>query len=207
MPHAITDAAVADAAITDAAADLAAPAASASVLAGSTELRSAEELRDILGTPHPIVIDKVHDRLTEQDRALLARSPFCALSTADADGNCDVSPRGDAPGFTQILDAGTIALPDRPGNRRGDSLHNILANPHVGLLYLIPGAREVFRINGRARILTDAPFFDAMTVKGKRPALAVVVEIDEIYLHCPQSLNRSGIWAPETWESAAHPTG
>ncbi|WP_205571382.1 MSMEG_1061 family FMN-dependent PPOX-type flavoprotein [Streptomyces sp. YIM 130001] len=187
--------------------DAAAPAGPASVLAGTTELRSAEELRDILGTPHPIVIDKVHDRLTEQDRGLLARSSFCALSTADAEGNCDVSPRGDVPGFTQILDAGTLALPDRPGNRRGDSLHNILVNPHVGLLYLIPGAREVIRVNGRARILTDAPFFDAMTVKGKRPDIAVVVEIDEIYLHCPQSLHRSGIWAPETWETAAKPAG
>ncbi|MEV7403036.1 MSMEG_1061 family FMN-dependent PPOX-type flavoprotein [Streptomyces sp. NPDC091267] len=171
-------------------------------LAGAVPLRSADELRGILGTPHPIVIDKVHDRLTEDDLDLLARSPFCALSTSDAAGNCDVSPRGDGPGFTRVLDAGTLALPDRPGNRRCDSFHNILANPHVGLLYLIPGVMDVLRVNGRARILTDAPFFDSMTVKGRRPELAVVVEIDEIFRHCPAALRRSGVWEPETWETA-----
>ncbi|MEU8676072.1 MSMEG_1061 family FMN-dependent PPOX-type flavoprotein [Streptomyces sp. NPDC048560] len=172
-------------------------------LAGAVPLRSAEQLRTILGTPHPLVIDKVHDRLTDDDLDLLARAPFCAVSTSDADGNCDTSPRGGEPGFTLVLDAGTLALPEMPGNRRGDTFHNILSNPHVGLLYLIPGAQTVLRINGRARILTDAPFFDAMTVKGRRPDLALVVEIDEIYLHCPASLRRSGIWTPETWEQAA----
>ncbi|MEU9064276.1 MSMEG_1061 family FMN-dependent PPOX-type flavoprotein [Streptomyces sp. NPDC048430] len=172
-------------------------------LAGAVPLRSAEQLREILGTPWPLVIDKVHEELTEDDLDLLARAPFCAVSTSDADGNCDTSPRGGAPGFTRVLDARTLALPDLPGNRRGDSFHNILSNPHVGLLYLIPGVMTVLRINGRARILTDAPFFDGMTVKGRRPDLALVVEIDEIYLHCPASLKRSGMWAPETWEGAA----
>ncbi|WP_189216379.1 MULTISPECIES: MSMEG_1061 family FMN-dependent PPOX-type flavoprotein [Streptomyces] len=166
---------------------------------GFVELRSADELRELLGEPHPIVIDKVHPELTDDDRDMLARSPFCLLATSDRYGNCDVSPRGDAPGFTHVLDAGTLALPDRPGNRRGDSFHNILDNPHAGLLYLIPGGKEVLRINGRARILTDAPFFDDMTVAGRRPLLALLLEIDEIYLHCPQSLRRSGVWNPETW--------
>ncbi|CAM5254117.1 hypothetical protein SCYAM73S_07015 [Streptomyces cyaneofuscatus] len=139
----------------------------------------------------------------QDDLALLARSPFCAVSTSDAAGNCDVTPRGDGPGFTHVLDPGTLALPDRPGNRRADSFHNILSNPHVGLLYLIPGAMDVLRVNGRARILTDAPFFDAMTLKGQRPKLALVVEIDEIFRHCSNALRRSGVWAPETWEGAA----
>ncbi|MEV1044738.1 MSMEG_1061 family FMN-dependent PPOX-type flavoprotein [Streptomyces sp. NPDC049916] len=177
------------------------PAGLAGPLAGAVPLASADELREILGTPHPIVIDKVHDRLTEDDLALLARSPFCALSTSDASGRCDSTPRGDVPGFTHVLDDRTIALPDRPGNRRADSFHNILSNPRVGLLYLIPGAMDVLRVNGRARILTDAPFFDALTLKGQRPKLALVVEIDEIFRHCPASLKRSGLWAPETWES------
>ncbi|MEV0095914.1 MSMEG_1061 family FMN-dependent PPOX-type flavoprotein [Streptomyces sp. NPDC050738] len=168
--------------------------------AGCVPLQSAEQLRELLGTPHPIVIEKVHDRLTDMDRDILARAPFCALSTSDAYGNCDVSPRGDSPGFTHVLDAGTIALPERAGNHRGDSLHNMLSNPHVGLLYLIPGRPDVLRVNGRARILTDAPFFDAMTVKGKRPNFAVLVDIDEIYLHCPAPLRRSGIWEPASWE-------
>ncbi|MFD4577370.1 MSMEG_1061 family FMN-dependent PPOX-type flavoprotein [Streptomyces sp. NPDC058417] len=162
---------------------------------GWVELRSARDLRELMGEPMPLVIDKVHDRLTEDALDLLARSPFCLLATADADGNCDVSPRGDGPGFTHVLGPSTLALPDRPGNRRADSFHNILANPHAGLLYLIPGTRDVLRINGRARLLTDAPFFDAMTREdGRRPALALVVEIDEIFRHCPQSLNRSGLW-------------
>ncbi|MEU3661269.1 MSMEG_1061 family FMN-dependent PPOX-type flavoprotein [Streptomyces sp. NPDC032940] len=159
-----------------------------------TEVGSRAELRELLGEPWPVVIDKVHDRLTDDDRDLLARSPFCLVATSDADGNCDVSPRGDAPGFTHVLDAGTIALPDRPGNRRGDTFHNILGNPHAGLLYLIPGGKEVLRVNGRARTLTDAPFFDAMARDGQRPDLALLLEIDEVYLHCPASLNRAGLW-------------
>ncbi|MFJ4120838.1 MSMEG_1061 family FMN-dependent PPOX-type flavoprotein [[Kitasatospora] papulosa] len=177
-----------------------APSPAGDPLAGAVPLRDAEQLREILGTPWPLVIDKVHDELTEDDLDLLARAPFCAVSTSDADGNCDTSPRGGEPGFTRVLDSRTLVMPDLPGNRRGDSFHNILANPHVGLLYLIPGAMTVLRINGRARILTDAPLFDEMTVKGRRPDLALVVDIDEIYLHCPASLKRSGMWAPKTWE-------
>ncbi|MYU15156.1 pyridoxamine 5'-phosphate oxidase family protein [Streptomyces sp. SID8361] len=168
---------------------------------GWVELGSRTELRELLGEPWPVVIEKVHDRLTDKDRDILSRSPFCLLATSDADGNCDVSPRGDAAGFTHIIDSGTLALPDRPGNRRGDSFHNILDNPHAGLLYLIPGGKEVLRINGRARILTDAPFFDAMTRDDRRPALALVLEIDEIYLHCPQALRRSGVWDPTSWRT------
>ncbi|MFF5363664.1 MSMEG_1061 family FMN-dependent PPOX-type flavoprotein [Streptomyces scabiei] len=164
-------------------------------------MRSRGELRELLGEPWPVVIEKVHDRLTGQDRDILARSPFCLLATSGARGDCDVSPRGDAPGFTHVLTPGVIALPDRPGNRRGDSFHNILDNPHAGLLYLIPGGKQVLRINGRARILTDAPFFDAMALEGRRPALALVLEIDEIYLHCPQSLRRSALWDPASWRT------
>ncbi|WP_234317611.1 pyridoxamine 5'-phosphate oxidase family protein [Streptomyces rimosus] len=122
-------------------------------------------------------------------------------STSDAQGNCDVSPRGGLPGFTHVLDATTPALPDRPGNRRADTFHNVLENPHAGLLYLIPGSKDALRINGRARVLTDAPFFDAMTVRGQRPTLALLLDIDEIYLHCPASLRRSGVWEPETWSA------
>nr|WP_246620105.1 MSMEG_1061 family FMN-dependent PPOX-type flavoprotein [Streptomyces corallincola] len=169
---------------------------------GCVELRSPSALRELLGEPMPLVIDKVHDRLTHDDRAILARSPFCALATSDAYGNCDVSPRGDGPGFTHVLDDRTLALPDRPGNRRADSFHNVLANPHAGLLYLIPGDTKVLRVNGRARLLTDAPFFDAMEQHGRRPALALLLHIDEIYLHCPASLKRSGLWSPESWERA-----
>ncbi|MFD5746189.1 MSMEG_1061 family FMN-dependent PPOX-type flavoprotein [Streptomyces sp. NPDC127033] len=170
--------------------------------AGHRALRSADELRELLGTPHPIVIDKVHRQLGPEDLDLLARSPFCLLSTSDARGNCDASPRGDVPGFVQALDSRTLALPDRPGNRRADSFHNVLENPHVGLVHLVPGSKDVLRVNGRARILTDAPFFDGMALKGQRPLLALVVEIDEIFRHCPAALTRSGLWRPETWPGA-----
>ncbi|MFD8808708.1 MSMEG_1061 family FMN-dependent PPOX-type flavoprotein [Streptomyces sp. NPDC059597] len=166
---------------------------------GYVELGSKEELRTLLGEPFPLVIDKVHGQLDDQDRDILAHSPFCLLATSDSRGNCDVSPRGDGPGFTHVLGPSTLALPDRHGNRRADSLHNILENPHAGLLYLVPGGTDVLRVNGRARLLTDAPFFDAMTRDGRRPRLALVLDIDEIYLHCPQSLRRSGLWNPETW--------
>ncbi|WP_030663522.1 MSMEG_1061 family FMN-dependent PPOX-type flavoprotein [Streptomyces rimosus] len=144
-------------------------------------------------------LHKVRQRLTPDDLGLLGRSPFCLVSTSDAQGNCDVSPRGDLPGFTHVLDAATLALPVRPGNRRADTFHNVLENPHAGLLYLIPGSKGVLRINGRARVLTDAPFFDAMTVRGQRPTLALLLDIDEIFLHCPASLRRSGVWQPEAW--------
>ncbi|CAM5279809.1 Pyridoxamine 5'-phosphate oxidase family protein OS=Streptomyces tendae OX=1932 GN=GUR47_22640 PE=4 SV=1 [Streptomyces tendae] len=169
---------------------------------GWVELGSREELRELLGEPWPVVVDKVHDRLTDEDRDILARSPFCLLATCDAGGNCDVSPRGDTPGFTHVLDSRTLALPDRPGNRRGDSFHNILDNPHAGLLYLIPGGKQVLRVNGRARVLTEAPFFDAMTWDGRRPDLALLLEIDEIYLHCPMSLNRAGLWKLQSWQTS-----
>lgn len=175
--------------------------------AGCVALGSGAELDELLGVPHPVVIEKVHDTLREEDLDLLSRAPFCVLSTSDADGNCDASPRGDLPGFTHVLGPGTIALPDRPGNRRADSYRNILANPHVGLLYLIPGVRDVLRVNGRARILTDAPFFDAMALtsggKDRRPGLALLIEIDEIFRHCPQSLRRAGLWEPDSWAAPA----
>ncbi|NLU75329.1 pyridoxamine 5'-phosphate oxidase family protein [Streptomyces sp. HNM0575] len=161
---------------------------------GFTEVGSAAQLRELLGEPHPIVLDKVHRRLADADLDMLARSPFCLLATSDADGNCDASPRGGEPGFARALDPGTLVLPDLPGNRRGDSFHNILRNPRAGLVFLVPGSTDVLRVNGRARILRDAPFFDDMTSKGRRPRLALLIETDEIYRHCPQSLNRAGLW-------------
>nr|WP_265693496.1 MSMEG_1061 family FMN-dependent PPOX-type flavoprotein [Streptomyces griseolus] len=153
----------------------------------------------MLPSPHTVRSVPLVER---RARGRRRRRPRRGPAGSDADGNCDTSPRGGEPGFTRVLDARTLAMPDLPGNRRADSFQNILSNPHVGLLFLIPGVMTVLRINGRARILTDAPFFDAMAVKGRRPHLALVVEIDEIYLHCPASLKRSGLWAPDTWEGA-----
>jgi len=133
------------------------------------------------------------------DRRWLALSPFCLIATSASDGTCDVSPKGDPPGFTKVLDDCTIAIPDRPGNRRADGFKNILNNPHIGLIYLIPGRNETLRINGRARLVREAPFFDDMIVKGHRPHLAIVVDIEQIFFHCAKSFIRSALWKPDSW--------
>jgi uncharacterized protein len=161
---------------------------------------TADELRELLGVPTGPAVTKEHTTLNDQDRAWLAASPFCVISTAGADGTCDSSPKGDPPGFTLVLDDSTIAIPERPGNRRGDGYYNVLSNPHVGLLHLIPGRGETLRINGRARLVRDAPYFDRMVVKGHRPILALEVTIEQIFFHCPKSLLRSKMWKPESWE-------
>jgi PPOX class probable FMN-dependent enzyme len=169
------------------------------------EITGESELRELIGEPMPAALAKERTSLHELDRAWLAASPFCLLSTSAADGTCDVSPKGDPPGSTLVLDERTIALPERPGNRRVDSLRNILTNPHVGLLHLIPGRGDSLRINGRARLVRDAPFFDDMVVKGHRPVLAVVVEVEQVFSHCSKAFLRSQLWQPETWTPQSVP--
>ncbi|MFF0231241.1 pyridoxamine 5'-phosphate oxidase family protein [Micromonospora sp. NPDC005254] len=172
----------------------------------TVEITSHEELRELLGTPGVRAANKDRARLHERDRQWLAAAPFCLMATAGADGSCDVSPKGDPAGFTLVLDDTTIALPERPGNKRADGYRNILDNPHVGLLFLIPGRTDTLRINGRARLVRDAPWFDDMVVKGHRPVLAVVVEIEQIFYHCAKAFLRSALWQPETWQPDALPT-
>jgi len=174
--------------------------------AGLTEITSATELRELLGEPKPRAVTKERVRLHAVDREWLANSPFCLVATTGADGSCDVSPKGDPPGFTLVLDDTTIAIPERPGNRRADGFLNILANPHVGLIYFVPGRADTLRINGRARLVRDAPFFDRMVVKGHRPILALVVEIEQIFFHCPKAFLRSELWKPETWHPERLPS-
>ena len=173
---------------------------------GVTEVTSAEELRELLGQPTAQVAGKIRTRLHEHDRAWLAASPFCLMSTSAADGSCDTSPKGDPPGFTLVLDDRTIAIPERPGNRRADGFHNVLSNPHVGLLFLVPGRGDTLRVNGRASLIREAPFFDRMTVKGHRPQLALLVDIDEVFYHCSKAFLRSALWKPETWDPQAPPS-
>jgi PPOX class probable FMN-dependent enzyme len=160
---------------------------------------SHDELRRILGEPNARTVDKDRATLHPLDRQWLAASPLCLVATAGADGSCDVSPKGDPPGFTLVLDDRTIAIPERPGNRRADGFHNVLDNPHVGLIYLIPGRTDTLRINGRATIVRDADFFDRMVVRGHRPQLALVVEIEQVFHHCAKAFLRSAAWQPETW--------
>jgi len=168
-----------------------------------TEITCAAELRELLGTPATRAITKERTRLHARDVEWLAASPFCLVATCGADGSCDVSPKGDPPGFALVLDEQTIAIPERPGNRRADGFCNILQNPHIGLIFLVPGRKETLRINGRARLVRDAPFFADMIVKGHRPQLAVLVEIEQIFFHCMKAFMRARLWDPESWNPGA----
>jgi PPOX class probable FMN-dependent enzyme len=170
------------------------------------EITSEAELRDLLGEPGERTATKERTALHEQDRQWLAASPFCLIATAGADGTCDVSPKGDPPGFTLVIDDATVAIPDRPGNRRADGFRNVLTNPHIGLIYLIPGRGETLRINGRARLVREATFFDQMIVKGHRPNLALLVDIEQIFFHCSKAFLRSSMWKPETWNPDVMPS-
>jgi hypothetical protein len=163
------------------------------------EITTEAELRELLGEPARAAVTKERTALDEIDRQWLAASPFCMIATSAADGSCDVSPKGDPPGFTVVLDDRTIALPERAGNRRADGFHNILANPHVGLIYLLPGRNDTLRINGRARLVRDAGLLDRMVERGHRPLLALVVEIEQVFFHCAKAFLRAELWSPQTW--------
>ena len=164
------------------------------------EITSVEALAALVGEPLQRVRDKVRPALHDLDRQWLAASPFCLVATSDADGRCDVSPKGDPAGqLAYVLDDTTVAIAERPGNRRVDGYHNILANPHVGLIFFIPGRGDTLRVNGRARLVRAADFFDDMVVKGHRPIMALVVEIEEVFHHCAKAFLRSRLWEPETW--------
>ena len=171
----------------------------------TSTVTTVEQLESIVGTPLPAAADKVRHSLHELDREWLAASRLCFVATSDEQGNLDVSPKGDPSGFTHVMDDTTIVIPERPGNRRADGFHNLLANPHVGLVFLIPGRGDTLRVNGRATIVADAPYFDDMVVKGHRPILALEVAIDEVFYHCSKAFLRSEAWKPETWDAAAAP--
>lgn len=170
------------------------------------EITTEDELRELLGMPLPRVADKERTSLHELHRQWLAASPLCLVATSAADGSCDVSPKGDPPGFALVLDERTIALPERAGNRRADGFRNVLTNPHVGLVFLVPGRGDTLRVNGRARLVADAPFLDAMTVRGSRPLLAMVVDVEQVFFHCAKAFLRSHLWDPTTWDPTAAPS-
>lgn len=163
------------------------------------EITSAAELRELVGTPGERAVKKVRGTLHAHQRAWIAASPYFVIATSDAGGRCDVSPKGDPPGSVLVLDDSTLVIPDRPGNKRVDSFLNVLSNPNVGLLFFVPGRLDTLRINGRARLVREAPFFDDLVVQGHRPTLALVVEIEEAFFHCPKASKRSAVWQPETW--------
>ena len=156
-------------------------------------------LREMIGTPHELVIKKTVSVIDEYCKKFIAMSPLLFLATADAAGNCDVSPRGDQPGSVYVVNDYQLVIADRPGNKRVDSLFNIVANPHVGLIFLIPGLEEVLRINGRATIIKNKDILSNMSLKGKPPLLGIGVDVEECFIHCPRALKESNIWNPEEW--------
>ena len=161
---------------------------------------SAEEtLRATLGQPSDVVKAKVSHRLNELTRQFVERSPFLCLATSAADGTCDVSPRGDPAGFVKVLDERTLLLPDRPGNRLADSFRNVLENPQVALLFVIPGISDTFRVNGRASIVEDPELLAPCAVEGKVPKLGLRIEVDEAYTHCPKAFLRAQLWDPDRY--------
>ena len=164
-------------------------------------ITSHDELRAFYKTPEPTAgsIRKELKRLDGHCRAFIARSPFVLIGSSDGNGNADVTPKGDKPGFAAILDDNTIAIPDRPGNNRLDTLENIVVNPAVGLLFLIPGMNETLRVNGMAKITTDAPLRERLAVEGKPPLSVVVVTVKSAYMHCAKAFMRSELWKPESW--------
>ncbi|WP_141014489.1 MSMEG_1061 family FMN-dependent PPOX-type flavoprotein [Nocardioides sambongensis] len=165
-----------------------------------TEITDETTLVDLLGEPNERALAKERATLTDIDRAWLDASPFCLLATSGAAGG-DVSPKGDPAGsLVHVLDDSTIAIAERPGNRRADGYRNILENPQVGMIFLIPGRGDTLRINGRARLVSDAPFFDDLVVKGHRPQLAVLVRIETVFFHCSKAFLRSRLWDPATWD-------
>ena len=172
---------------------------------GWTEVTDDAALTALLGEPNERVRNKERTALHELDRVWLAASPFCLIATSAADGSCDVSPKGDPPGFVQVLDDTTIAIPERPGNRRADGYRNVLSNPHVGLIFLVPGRGDTLRINGRARLVSDAPFFDDLVVNDHRPLLALVVDVEQVFHHCGKAFLRSRLWDPASWDEGDLP--
>jgi PPOX class probable FMN-dependent enzyme len=154
-------------------------------------------LHRLYDAPTPRAAAKVLDRLDRHCRRFIALSPFLVLGTAAADGRADVSPRGDPPGFVGVLDDRTIVIPDRPGNNRIDSMSNIVANPNVAAIFFVPGVKETLRVNGKARVSTDPDLLSRFAVNGKPPKCAIVVSVEEAFLHCAKALMRSGLWDPD----------
>jgi PPOX class probable FMN-dependent enzyme len=164
---------------------------------GALELKTADAVRGHYKEPHPLALSKELKRLDRYCQDFIAASPFYVIATSDAHGRADATPRGDAPGAVVVLDALTLLIPDRRGNNRVDTMMNIAENPHVGLLFLVPGLLETLRVNGRATLSVDPEVLGRLTADGKPPVAAIRVEIEEVYFQCGKALVRSQLWNPE----------
>ena len=163
-------------------------------------LSSEAEIDSIVGRPNSRVLAKVTNRLDDLCREFIGASPFLVVSSSDSQGRMDCSPKGDPAGLVQVLDDWTLAIPERPGNRRADTFRNVLQNPKVGLVFLVPGKGETLRINGTARIVRDSWLREKLAHKGIVPQLALVVRVEEVFAHCTKCTVRSELWNPESWK-------
>ena len=162
-------------------------------------ITSEDELREQLGWPSERAREKTITALDQHCRDIIAASPFALIGTTNADGSVDVSPKGDPAGFVRVLDDNTLVIPDRPGNRRFDGLANIISNPGIGMIFIVPGMRETLRVNGTATIVRDPELLESLAIDGKLPWLAIVVDVKEAFLHCPKAFLRSKLWDATTW--------
>lgn len=160
------------------------------------EIRDEQALRGLYQPPGKLAVGKQMAALDAHCRRFIALSPFLVMGTAGADGRVDTSPKGDAPGFVTVVDDRTLLVPDRMGNNRLDGLRNVLDNPHVGLIFFIPGVNETLRVNGRAAVVDDPGLLAPMAVRGKAPTTALRVDIEEVFLHCAKALVRAHLWDP-----------
>jgi PPOX class probable FMN-dependent enzyme len=160
-------------------------------------ITTVEELRQVIAPPSDVVLAKEIGKLDEHCRDFISRSPFVIIASTDGAGSIDASPKGDPPGFVKVLDDTTLAIPERPGNHRADTLVNLLRHPHVGVIFLIPGTRNTLRVRGSARIVRDRTLLDSMAVGGKAPELAIVVDMTVAYFHCAKCIIRSRLWSAE----------
>jgi len=162
-----------------------------------------QSLRNLFAATHPLAIMKCQDSLSGHAQDFISRSPFVCIGTQNAEGKADVSPRGDPVGFVKILDKHTLAIPDRPGNNRLDTLVNITANPNVGLMFVIPGFDDTLRVNGHATLVNDPDLLESMSVNDRAPKLAIVVEVREVFMHCAKAFRRSRLWSPDHFQNRA----
>jgi len=162
-------------------------------------IRDLEALRGIVGEPIPGLGMKNEARIFEEARGYIERSPLLVLSTCDAEGHLDASPKGDGPGFCLVEDENTLVIPDRPGNKLAYGLENILENPRVGVIFLLPGTPETVRVNGRAELTADPVLLERLAARGKPAVLAIRVHVEECFYHCAKAFIRSKLWDPASW--------
>ena len=170
-------------------------------------IRSLEEIRQHIGEPAPPVVAKVMDHIDSVSRAIIEKSPFIVMSSATPDGYPDISPKGDPAGFVKVLDEKYLAIPDRPGNKRLDTFKNLLENPYLAILFMIPGKGETLRITGETRIVRDLPLRESMAVAGRVPEFAIVMHVERILIHCPKCAVRAKLWQPDHWPDSSNTAG